>query len=139
MGVSVVGLVFTEDKDLWITYYALDRLLTSVINEHRKDVFDKVNQLPIFKITSNHYVRCYFTLKGEQRILSIFFACDNDYAEYYPGSKIVLSFGDWGMAEELMVKMTRAVADGLAANYVVFNDSSYRVLEEGWLQEDKVG
>ena len=62
-----------------------------------------------------------FKVDDEDRSLKIFPDCSCDYSETYEGDKIIFSLGCWGMYNEIMMVVAKAVAP-FGDVYYDFND-----------------
>lgn len=106
--ISSVLLLATESKDVFgitsVVYDVIWNLILSVKSEYKVDLLR-------FKLQpESKSVYCYFKYKDEQRMLQICFAFDNECSDYYnevfEGSKVSLSFTQWGEAD-MYLKLLR--------------------------------
>jgi hypothetical protein len=112
MGISTTGFVLTENKDVFAVLSTIEITLTELIRKYAKDQFifrDSTSKLPELEYvprTKSFYI-C-FKVNNENRMLSVHFDCDSDYSEY-GDSKIIWSVNYWGMAEEIMLGICKAM------------------------------
>ena len=112
MGISTTGFVLTEKKDV---FAVLETVETALINLIRKYANNQVTfredtrGFPRIEFNPNlRYVTIYFEINGEGRMLGIHFDCDCDYNEYGK-EKIIWSINWWGMAEEIILTVCKAM------------------------------
>jgi len=111
MGISTNGFVLTENKDVFAVLSTIEDTLTDLVNKYYKDTIwlDDTCKLPIVECCSRgRYFAVKFKIKNENRILMVYFDCDCDYKEY-GGSKIIWSVNWWGMAEEIILAVCKAM------------------------------
>lgn len=112
MGISTTGFVLTEKKDVFEVLRTIETTLTELVRKYAKDPIlfqDKTSIVPQIRsipITRSFYID--FKVNDEQRMLSVHFDCDCDYREYR-GSKIIWSVNYWGMAEEIILGICKAM------------------------------
>jgi hypothetical protein len=112
MGISTNGFVLTENKDVFAVLTTIEDTLTELVRKYAKDQFifrDATSELPTIDLSPRmKYFTVSFKVNSEYRMLSVHFGCDCDYSEY-GGSKIIWSVNWWGMAEEIILAVCKAM------------------------------
>ena len=98
MSVSTTGFVLTEKKDVFEVLSTIRDALTEDYS-----VFPRIECEP-----KGRYFNFSFKLNNESRMLMVHFDCDCDYSEYL-GSKIIWSLNYWGLAEEIILSICKAM------------------------------
>lgn len=112
MGISTTGFVLTENKDVFAVLSTIENTLTELVKKYSIEevIFrDKTSKLPNIEcrpLSRAFYI--YFKVSNESRMLGVYFDCDCDYKEY-GGSKIIWSVNWWGMAEEIILSICKAM------------------------------
>jgi hypothetical protein len=112
MGISTTGFVLTENKDIFAVLSTIEDTLTELVRKYAKDQFifrDSTSKVPETECNPrSRGFRICFKVNNEDRMLSVHFDCDCDYREY-GGSKIIWSVNWWGMAEEIILAVCKAM------------------------------
>jgi len=108
MGISTVGFVVTENKDVFSILSKIENVLIPIIKKYSSGDYvwkDKTSQFPRIECSpSSKFFNIYFKVNNESRILMVHFDCDSDYSEY--GDKeIIWSLSYWGLAEEIVLSI----------------------------------
>jgi len=112
MGISTTGFVLTENKDVFAVLTTIEDTLAELVRKYAKDqhIFrDSTSKLPELEYVprSKCFYIC-FKVNDEFRMLSVHFGCDSDYSEY-GDSKIIWSVNYWGLAEEIVLNICKAM------------------------------
>lgn len=109
MGVDTKGYVHTKVKDVMhvvmLVERAISRLVRAKMAGEKKIRFQMPEgfMLPTTRlIARSGATSTTFSIAGENRDLHMFFSCDCDQNDLYPGAKIIFSLGLWGMSDEIM-------------------------------------
>lgn len=111
MGVSTTGFVLTEKKDVFAVLSTMEDTLRELVKKYAKDHLfrDKTSGVPNIECSPiSRSFQIHFKVNNENRMLSVHFDCDCDYKEY-GGSKIIWSVNYWGMAEEIILTVCKAM------------------------------
>lgn len=111
-----------NQKNIMQILQIVENVLKELIAEAKKEVPTnlslsqsfRINRSPSFDISpSNQYLRAFFTLRENQRMLSISFDCDTDLKRISDQPKIIFSLGFDDQAQEIL----RAIAVQLIEEY----------------------
>ena len=117
MSVSTTGFVLTEKKDVFEVLSTIRDALTEDYS-----VFPRIEcEL------KGRYFNFSFKLNNESRMLMVHFDCDCYYSEY-PGSKIIWSLSYWGLAEEIILSICKAMKR-FGQVYYEANDCDGKIVE----------
>lgn len=117
MSVSTTGFVLTEKKDVF-------EVLSTIKDALTKDysVFPRIEYEP-----NGRYFNFFFKINNESRMLMVHFDCDRDYSEY-SGSKIIWTLNYWGLAEEIVLSICKAMKR-FGQVYYEANDCDGKIVE----------
>jgi len=113
MSVSTTGFVLTENKNIFAVLTTIESTLIEIIKEYSTtgDAIwkDTTSKLPEIECNPRgEFFTIRFKVKDESRMLMVHFGCDSDYGEY-GDSKIIWSVNYWGMAEEIILGICKAM------------------------------
>src|SRR4028118_417676 len=112
MGISTTGFVLTENKDVFAILRIIENILVDIVRKYSAGVDiwrDDTSKLPRIEChPDGEFFTVLFKVNNESRILYIHFDCDSDYSEY-GDSKIIWNLNYWGMAEEIILSICKAM------------------------------
>lgn len=139
MGISTTGFVLTENKDVFAVLSTIEDTLIELVKKYSTGeviFLDKTNKFPRIGCSpSMEYFTFDFKVNNEDRMMFVHFGCDCDYKEY-GGSKIIWNVNYWGMAEEIILTVCKAMKQYGGVFYEA-NDCDGEVVEV-YLSEEEV-
>ncbi len=119
MGVNTVGLVMTENKD----FFKVKRSVISAIQKMFEQNEENYKLVRVLMSDFSDLAQFCFTLKGDDRMLTIHFDCDSDGENcgYLDGSKLILSLGHWGDSVDI-IKTVLKELQVFGKTYILAND-----------------
>jgi len=112
MGISTTGFVLTENKDVFAVLTTIEDTLIELVKKYSTGeiiFLDKTSRFPKIVCSPRSIsFHIHFKVNDENRILGVYFDCDCDYKEY-GDSKIIWNVTKWGMAEEIILAVCKAM------------------------------
>lgn len=112
MGISTTGFVLTDNKDIFATLRIIENILIDLIRKYAKEFpiyIDSTSKFPLIECRpEGEFFSIQFKVNNESRMLIVHFDCDCDYKEY-GDSKIIWSVNYWGLAEEIVLGICKAM------------------------------
>lgn len=112
MGISTKGYVLTENKDIFAVLSTIEDTLIELVKKYSTGemiFLDKTSSFPRIECCPRmEYFVIYFRVNNEDRMMFVHFGCDCDYEEY-ESPVISWSVNYWGMAEEIILGICKAM------------------------------
>lgn len=139
MGISTKRFVLTEKKDVFAILSTMEDTLTELVRKYAKDpviFLDKTSSFPRIECSPKmEFFTINFKVNNEDRMMFVHFDCDYDYEEY--GSPVIIwSVNWWGMAEEIVLTVCKAMKQYGRVFYEA-NDCDGEVVEV-YISEEEV-
>lgn len=103
MGISTTGFVLTEKKDVFKVLSTIEDTLIELVKRYSTSSFPRICCSP-----TTEYFTIDFKVNNEDRRMFVHFDCDCDKKQY-GGSKIIWSVNYWGLAEEIILTVCKAM------------------------------
>lgn len=125
MGVDTKGLIRTSNKDVFTVFRAVQKVL-STLTDNKTEIWAtgsrRADILSHTKLCNGYFVTSFYD-NVDARQLFVFFNCDCDQSEKFPGEKIIFNLGCWGRSGFIIEQILKELTH-LGECWMIENDCS---------------